>query len=140
MDWSVSNIDGEEWIFKGGDLAAFKTQMVLVPGKKWGVVTLINANNSLGGRLGDLRIPFIPMGVTKILLGNQPPIVPTSVLPSIYLGIPALIIALQLMGILWSIVTLRRWQSFPERRPHGFWGLTWHVSGTYRKLRDWAVC
>jgi len=127
MDWGVMNFDGEQWVMKGGDLADFKTQMVLVPDGKWGVVTLINTNDRLGSFLGDGRIPFIPIGVTKILLGQQPPAAPTSVLPSIFRGIPVLIVALQLIGMLWSIATLRRWQLSPERRPRGVWGMGWHV-------------
>ena len=112
---------------KGGDLADFKTQMVLVPDGQWGIVTLMNTNDSLGSTLGDLRIPFIPIGVTKMLLGQQVPMAPTSALPSIYRGIPVLIFVLLLIGMLWSIATLRHWQLSPERRPRGVWGMAWHV-------------
>jgi CubicO group peptidase (beta-lactamase class C family) len=127
MDWGHMTIDGVPMIMKGGDLADFKTQMVLVPDGRWGIVTLMNTNDSLGTTLGDLRIPFIPIGVTKILLGQQVPEAPTSAVPSIYRGIPVLIVVLLLLGMLWSIATLRRWQSSPDRRPRGFWGMAWHA-------------
>jgi len=127
MDWGHMTIDGVPMIMKGGDLADFKTQMVLVPDGRWGVVTLMNTNDSLSTTLGDLRIPFVPIGVTKILLGQQVPVAPTSATPSVYRGIPVLVLVLQLLGMLWSIATLRRWQSSPDRRPRGLWGMAWHV-------------
>ena len=124
MDWGHMTFDGEPLIMKGGDLADFKTQMVLVPDGRWGIVTLMNTNDSLGTTLGDLRIPFIPIGVTKMLLGQQVPMAPISALPSIFRGIPVLIFLLLLIGMLWSIATLRHWQLSPERRPRGVGG--WH--------------
>jgi CubicO group peptidase (beta-lactamase class C family) len=40
MDWSVSNIDGEEWIFKGGDIC-LRHRWFWYQARN-GVVTLIN--------------------------------------------------------------------------------------------------
>jgi CubicO group peptidase (beta-lactamase class C family) len=127
MDWGIQNFDGQPWVLKGGDLADFKAQMVLVPGGQWGVVTLINTNNSLGSFLGDLRIPFIPIGVTKILLGNPSPLGPASNVPSILLGILVLILVLQLIWIVWSWFVLRRWRAEPARRPRSRWSIFWRV-------------
>jgi hypothetical protein len=109
-------------VLKGGDLADFKAQMVLVPGDHWGVVTLINTNNSLSSFLGDLRLPFIPIGVTRILLGNPSPLGPASYGPAIFLGVLVLILSLQLIWIVWSAFSLRRWRAGPARRPRRiFW-------------------
>jgi hypothetical protein len=29
--------------------------------------------------------------------------------------------------MVWSLITLRRWQAQPEHRPHGRWRLRWHI-------------
>jgi ABC-type amino acid transport system permease subunit len=46
----------------------------------------------------------------------------------IVLGIMG-IVALQIIGLVWSLVTLRRWfqNSQPERRPRGWQRVGWHV-------------
>jgi len=128
MDWGHMTLDGERLIMKGGDLADFKTQVVLIPDARGAVVTLMNTNDSLGSTLGDLRVPFIPIGVTKILLGKEVPPAPTSSMPVVYRGIPAVIVALLLLGILLSAFNLRRWRSTPARRPSGFWHTSWHIA------------
>ena len=127
MDWGIVTVDGQPWLVKGGDLASFKTQLVLVPDGKWGVVTLINANNLIASQLGDLRIPFIPLGVTKLLLGRQPAVPAPSRLPLILLSVPAAILALQIIGLLRSLALVRRWRAQPTRRPYGIWGTMWQI-------------
>jgi len=131
MDWGHMTLDSAHLIVKGGDLADFKTQMILVPAARGAVVTLMNTNDSLGSTLGDLRIPFIPLGVTKILLGQDVPPAPTSSLPAIYRGIPALIVVLEILGIVGGLLALRRWRSKPARRPRGFWRVAWHVAAPF---------
>ncbi len=128
MDWGHMTLDGERLIMKGGDLADFKTQVVLVPDAHGAVITLINTNDSLGTTLGDLRLPFIPIGVTNILLGKEVSPAPSSNLPAIYRGLPTLIVVLLLLGILLSVLALRRWHRVPGRRPRGFWQTSWHVA------------
>lgn len=127
MDWGVMDFAGETMIIKGGDLAAFKTQMVLVPNERWGVVTLINTNDRLGSFLGDARIPFIPLGVTQMLLGQEPGQAPTSPLPVVFRGVPVLILGLQLAGILALLNTLRRW-NVPNGRPARGWATAWRIA------------
>lgn len=127
MDWGVENVDGRPWLLKGGDVADFKTQIVLVPESKWGVVTLINANDRMGSLMGDLRIPFLPLGVTHLLLGKALPAVPAGRLASVARGIAVLILAVQLVWIVWSVLILRRWRTQPECRPRGRWSIARRV-------------
>ena len=128
MDWGHMTLDEERLITKGGDLADFKTQVVLIPDAHGAVITLMNTNDSLGTTLGDLRMPFIPIGVTRILLGKEVPPAPTSSMPAIYRGVPALIVVLLLLGILLSAFSIRRWRKLPAQRPRGFWKTSWHVA------------
>lgn len=127
MDWTNSNIDGTPVIIKGGDLADYKTQIILIPDTKWGIVTLINANRLLNSQLGDLRIPFIPIGVAKILLGQPPSSAPSSDIPLIFTILLLLVLILQCITIVWSANTLRRWETDPSSRPQRALTVLWHV-------------
>ncbi len=128
MDWGILQVDGQPWVIKGGDLADFKTQIVLVPEAELGVVTLINANDRLGSLLGDLRIPFLPIAVTHLLLGDDAPRVPPpSRLPSTVRAVSVLILLMQVLWIAWSAFILRRWRTQPARRPRGRWRIAWRV-------------
>lgn len=127
MDWANSNLDGTPVIIKGGDLADYKTQIILIPNSKWGIVTLINTNRLLNSQLGDLRIPLIPSGVAKILLGQQPSAAPSSNIPLIFTILLLVVLILQLVTIVWSANTLRRWETDPSSRPHRAITVLWHV-------------
>ena len=37
------------------------------------------------------------------------------------------IVAIQVAGMVWSLIILRRWRTQPEHRPQGRWRLGWHV-------------
>jgi CubicO group peptidase (beta-lactamase class C family) len=72
MDWTIGPIGGVTAIYKGGDNPDFKTQMILIPERRLGLVVLMNANKGLDSALGDLRLPMIPYNVAELLL-RQPP-------------------------------------------------------------------
>jgi hypothetical protein len=113
MDWAVEQIGGVHVIDKGGDLADFKTNIVLIPGRGLGIVVLINANGGAGfaGLFGDIRIALLPLHIVELILGQSPTVFPVNRIPSIMYGVLFLIVALQLGGMLLTLLRLRRWQS-----------------------------
>ena len=124
MGWEVETVDGITTISHNGDHGNFHADMTLTS-DGWGVVMMMNANSLwAAGRPGG-----IGMGVISLLRGQQPAI--NEGIPSIYViywGIIS-IVALQIIGMLWSLVTLRHWfqNSQPERRPRGWLKIAWHV-------------
>jgi hypothetical protein len=91
----------------------------------WGIVIMMNANSLwAAGRPGG-----IGMGVISLLRGQQPPANEgIFIIRAVYLGIMG-IVALQIIGMVWSLATLRRWfrNSQPDRRPRGWLRVGWHV-------------
>jgi CubicO group peptidase (beta-lactamase class C family) len=139
MDWSVTNVSGRQWVIKGGDLPDFKTQLILIPEARWGVVILINANNLLAsGLLGDLRIPGIGMGVGNLLVGQQP-VEAAGSRVWIFNGVILLVAALQLAGVIRSVVVLRRWRGQLDHRPRGLWRQAWQIGGPLFLSLAWGL-
>ena len=86
---------------------------------------MTNANSLLAAT----RATGIPTGVASLLSGGQPSANEGVIaIRIIYLGVMS-IVALQIIGMVWSLVTLRRWfrNSQPDRRPHGWLSVGWHV-------------
>jgi hypothetical protein len=104
MGWEVETVDGLTALSHNGHHSNYIGTMLL-PGNGWGIVIMTNAN----GLLAATRVTGIPAGVASLLRGGQPsanegePVVRV-----IYLSIMS-IVALQILGMLWSLVTLRRW-------------------------------
>jgi hypothetical protein len=113
MDWGNSQIGGEDVVMKGGDNADFKTNMVLIPERGLGVVVLINTNGGGGfaGLLGDTRIGLLPYHIIEMLLGQPLTVFPVNRIPMIMYSVLLLIVAIQLGGMLLTLVRLRRWQT-----------------------------
>jgi CubicO group peptidase (beta-lactamase class C family) len=127
MDWGILKVDGEPWLVKGGDLADFKTQVVLVPGQHLGIVTLINANDSLSSFLGDTRLPYIPLQVTRLVLDQPLAEVSSSPLPLLFRGLPIAILLGQTLGSFGSLRALRSWHKDPQRRPRNWRAKVWQI-------------
>jgi CubicO group peptidase (beta-lactamase class C family) len=124
MGWEVETVDGLTNFTHNGDHGNFHADMTLTS-DGWGVVMMMNANSLwAAGRPGG-----IGMGVISLLRGQQPPLNEGEpALRMIVLGIMG-IVALQIVGMVWSLVTLRRWSrhSQPDRRPRGWLRVGWHV-------------
>jgi CubicO group peptidase (beta-lactamase class C family) len=124
MGWEVETVDGLTTISHNGDHGNFHADMLLTS-DGWGVVLMTNVNGLLmAGRPGG-----ITTGVTSLLRGQQPPANEGEpVLNAIILGIMG-IVALQIIGMVWSLVMLRRWfrNSQPDQRPRGWLRVGWHV-------------
>src|SRR6266508_1507270 len=108
-----------EWM---SDLPLFAADVVLLPTTRFGVVLLMNADT----RLEPGRNHAIADGVTRLLLGGQPPAPLGSRAWMVYLVLVG-VVAIQVAGMAWSLIILRRWRTQPERRPQGHWRLGWHV-------------
>jgi CubicO group peptidase (beta-lactamase class C family) len=113
MDWAVEQIGGVNVVDKGGDLADFKTNMVLIPERGLGVVVLINANGGAGfaGLFGDIRIALLPLHILELVLGQSPTVFPVNRIPTIMYGVLLFIVIIQLSGMTLTLVRLRGWQS-----------------------------
>jgi CubicO group peptidase (beta-lactamase class C family) len=117
MGWERrSTPSGVPVIQHDGTNSNFYADMVLEPEGRWGVVILTNFNsfNLNGGRVQGLS-----SGVISLLHGQVPPDVP---MPHHPLLAPAMLLVavvavLQVLGIVRSVVLLRRWRTQPHRRP-----------------------
>jgi CubicO group peptidase (beta-lactamase class C family) len=127
MGWERrSTTSGVPGIQHGGTNSNFYADMVLEPEGRWGVVILANFNsfNLNGGRVQGLS-----SGVISLLHGQAPPDVPMPhhpILASAVLLV-AVVSVLQVLGIVRSVVILRRWRTQPHRRPRGRWGVALRV-------------
>lgn len=124
MAWQVETINGLTVLSDNGHNANYIGTM-LMQGEDWGIVMMTNTN----GLLAATRATGIPTGIASLLNGQQPPAnMGEPIVIGIYWGIMG-IVALQIIGVLSSLVTLRRWfrNSQPERRPRGWLAVGWHV-------------
>ena len=124
MGWEVETVDGLTTVSHNGDHGNFHADMTLTS-DGWGIVMMTNANSLwAAGRPGG-----IATGVISLLRGQQPPANEGEpILRVIVLGIMG-IVALQIIGMILSLVTLRRWfrNSQPDRRPRGWLRVGWRV-------------
>src|SRR5919107_1814372 len=121
MGWERrSTLSSVPVIQHDGTNSNFYADMILEPEGRWGIVILANFNsfNLNGGRLQGLS-----SGVISLLHGQAPPDVPMPHHPllSSAMLLVAVVSVLQLLGILRSVVLLRRWRTQPNRRPRGRW-------------------
>jgi CubicO group peptidase (beta-lactamase class C family) len=122
MGWGVRQINGVPAVIKSSDLPLFAADVVLLPSARYGVVLLMNADTLLEPG----RNHAIADGVTSLLLSGQPPALSLSRAWMVYLILLS-IVSIQTAGMVWSLITLRRWRAQPERRPQGRWQLGWQV-------------
>jgi CubicO group peptidase (beta-lactamase class C family) len=119
MDWGVGPIGGETAIYKGGDMADFKTQMLFFPERRLGLVMLMNTNRLLDGYLGDLRIPMLAYNVAELLIEQPPTAFGASPLPTLLYTSIFLVVVVQAAGMARMAPLLRRWRDQPDVRPQG---------------------
>ena len=123
MGWFVREYDSVTTVEHSGVAPNFHADLVLVPEDEWGVVLLANGRSELRPE----RITGIAAGVTDRLVSEELPSLPQS---NSYLTILKVLVgvdAILLIGMLWSMVSLRRWYAHPERRPRGWLIVGWRV-------------
>jgi hypothetical protein len=124
MGWDVETVNGLTALSHNGHNPNYIGTM-LMPGDGWGIVMMTNANSLLAAT----RATGIPTGVASLLSGGQPPANKGEpIVRMIYWGIIG-IVALQVIGMVLSLVTLLRWfrNSQPDRRPRGWLRVGWYI-------------
>lgn len=122
MGWGIRQINGVPAVIKSSDLPLFAADVVLIPSERVGIVILMNADTLLDPG----RNHAIVDGVTSLVLTGQAPVPSSSRSWIVYLVLLAIVI-IQLVGMVWSLVRLRRWRTQPERRPYGRWQMMWQI-------------
>lgn len=117
MDWGVGSLGGERALFKGGDMVDAKSQIILLPERRLGLVMLMNTNRGINAQLGDIRLPALAYNAAELLAGQEPTRMPVSPAPALLYAVVLIAVALQIAGMARTVLLLRRWQSAPERRP-----------------------
>lgn len=116
MDWGIGPIGGELALHKGGDLSNFKSQLVLFPERRLGLVVLMNTNRQLNGALGDLRLPMLAYNVAELLVAQPPTAASASPIPPLLYVALIAVIVLQGANMARTLIQLRRWHLRPELR------------------------
>ena len=124
MGWEVETVNGLTNITHNGDYGGFHADMLLTS-DGWGIVMMTNANGIwAAGRPGGIRT-----GVISLLRGQEPP--PNEGVLFIRVLVLSImsIVALQIIGMVSSLVRLRQWfrNSQPDRHPRGWLRVGWHV-------------
>jgi Beta-lactamase len=121
MGWIEGKLDSVPVVWHDGDTGDFHATMILVPKSKWGVVVLMNGSNDL--RQGSLNT--IANGVVARLLGVKSPPSPGPFQEPAMIAVLVILVVgvLQVLGIVRSVVLVRRRRAEQARRPHGVVGL-----------------
>src|SRR5215213_6347127 len=127
MGWEARTLAAVPVVRHKGTNAKSYADMVLDKEGGWGIVVLANLDslNFNGGRVQGLST-----GVLSLLRGEAPPDVPMPhhpLLASATLVIAA-VTALMLISMVWSLATMRRWRTHPDRRPGRPWVLGLRVA------------
>lgn len=124
MGWEVQREQGRPLITHNGDYGGFHADMTLTS-DGWGIVVMTNANSLwAAGRPGGIRT-----GVLSLLRGQQPAANEGFLFLRVLVLAIMGIVGLQLIGMVWSWVTLWRWfqPSLAVARPRGWRGIGWRV-------------
>ena len=112
MGWFIAEMDGESVIWHAGGVANGHSDLILSPETDYGIFVVFNSSHIL-----DSAGSEIAEGVFSLLLGHQPP-APARRFPTaqvILLGV----LIIQVIGIVLSLNTFKRWRSQPESMPRG---------------------
>jgi CubicO group peptidase (beta-lactamase class C family) len=119
MGWDVRETNGIPVLSHDGSMFNSHANVVLIPGGKWGIVLLENAENSPDEFFGARRMSGIADGVTSLLKGKQPEAAGSNGALRVVYGIILAILGLQIAAIARSARRLRRWRRMPQGRPDG---------------------
>jgi CubicO group peptidase (beta-lactamase class C family) len=106
-----------------GETGHYHPMMLLVPDGNWGIIILTN----MSGQGVAADVDPLAFGVAALLKGEQLPSAHLST-TKIFFRLPIALLVLQLVGIGWSLVKLRRLRQQPDRQPHG-WRRTLAIGG-----------
>lgn len=105
----------------GGDHASTATSILFLPEERWGVVVLLNMNDSAA----PSRFHQLHTGIATLLLGSEPPatIAYEDPIAQYARAIAMAVVLLQVAGIMWALRRLRVWRRSPATRPQGALGV-----------------
>jgi len=103
MGWRVQHIAGEQTIQHGGEVSNFRADMVLVPGRRLGVIVLQNCNNGL---VAQLSLDQVALNVVRLLLGHAPQ--KSKITFQGFAMLVRLVVVIASAVHLWSLVRLTR--------------------------------
>ncbi len=120
MGWEVSRTNGIPTVSHDGSGFHSHANAIVIPDGKWGIVVMENAENSPDEFFGSRRMTAIANGVTSLVTGGgQPAPTTTSTSLRAAYGVVLGVLALQIAAMAFSVRTLRRWRTAPQRRPTG---------------------
>jgi CubicO group peptidase (beta-lactamase class C family) len=134
MGWFVGPVNGIPAIYHEGEVFNFHANMILLPESQWGVMVLMNAENSLDDFTARFRMTSIANGVSSLLVGQQVPPPPSNTGMVLVYGLVLGVIVLQVFGIIRSAVGLRRGQL-----PRGWFGPGWQIGISLALNLVWAL-
>jgi CubicO group peptidase (beta-lactamase class C family) len=135
MGWAVERANGVSMLWHPGSAASFHANLLLAPQDRWGVVVLMNGNNTLS----PARMDGIGRGVLGLLVGRQLTTPPDTNANQMIFFVLLGVGILQVLGIARSIVLLRRWRAQPTRRPRGLLRVTGRVALPLLVSLAWAL-
>jgi len=113
MGWFIRKSNSLTTISHAGSTPNFHANLVLIPEGQWGIVLLMNGENGLQ----PTRIMGIAQGVTTRLTGHEPWQIGSNDFFFTLMTYILIAVALQMFGMLRSILLLRRWQRKPQQVP-----------------------
>jgi CubicO group peptidase (beta-lactamase class C family) len=117
MGWIAGEMNSVPVVSHNGDTGDFHATMILVPKSKWGVVVLMNGSNDLQQGSLDTIANSV---VAQLLRVESPPSPGPFQDPAMIAVLVILAVGvLQVLGIVRSVVLMRRWRTVRARRPHG---------------------
>jgi len=108
MGWFVGPVNGVPAIYHQGETFSYHANMILLPDSQWGVMVLMNAENSLDDFTARFRMASIADGVSSLLVGQQVPPPPSNTGMVLVYGLVLGVIVFQTAGIIRSALILRR--------------------------------
>jgi hypothetical protein len=117
-------VGGLTTLYHNGEYGGFHAGMTLTS-DDWGVVVMTNAYSLWTA----YRPAGIRTGVISLLRGQHPPANEGILFIRVLVLSIMSFVALQVIGMVWSLVTLRQWfrNSQPDVRPRGWLRVGWHV-------------
>jgi hypothetical protein len=121
MGWFAGRFGAEPALWHLGELPSFNAWMVMLPERDLGVVVLINAGSQMDIAGANEVFSRIPIGVTNLLTGHEPP---TGLSLSRFYVVFDLIVLTIIALQVWRLIVIAR----RAETPHRGWRLTGYIA------------
>lgn len=123
MGWTVAQDGDVRVVGHAGGTFNFRAAMGVMPDRGLGYVLLMNADTALGRG----RLTAIPDGVYSLLLDRELPQPESSTPVLVIYGVLLVILAIQIGGMLRTVLTKGHWRTAQSVRPRGRARLVRHI-------------